>query len=189
MTWLVAGVLLWSAAHLFPAFLPTARRQLIDHLGNNRYRGLFALVIVGALVLMIFGWRSAAFRPVYAPPLYGSVIVLVLMYLSFLLFAAADAPGNIKRFIRHPMLTGAAVWSLTHLLANGDSRSIVLFGGIGIWALVEMVAINRRDGAWQRPAPVAASKDAMTAAGSALLFVVVLFLHEYVFGVSALTAL
>ncbi len=189
MAWLIAGVLLWSALHLSPALLPGTRRQLMDRLGNKRYRGLFALLIVGAIVLIVIGWRSVAIRPVYVPPLYGSSVVMLLMYVSFLLFAAADAPGNLKRFIRHPMLTGAVVWSIAHLLANGDNRSVVLFGGIGAWALVEMIAINHRDGAWQRPAPVAVSKDVMTAFGSAVLYAIVLFLHKYLFGVAPLQSL
>ena len=42
---------------------------------------------------------------------------------------------------------------MSHLLANGDGRSIVLFGGLGLWAVVAIVAINRRDGAWQKPEP------------------------------------
>lgn len=166
--------------------MPNARTRLIDKLGNGPYRGLFALDIVIAMVLIVVGWRSTDVQFVYVPPLYGSPIVSALMFASFILFAAADAPGNIKRFLRHPMLTGAVVWSVAHLLANGDNRSIVLFGGIGLWALVEIVLITRRDGEWVKPAAVSPAKDAMTVVASAVIFGIVLYLHKFLFGVPAL---
>jgi len=166
--------------------MPNFRTRLIDKLGNGPYRGLFALDILVAMVLMVVGWRSANVQLVYVPPLYGSPIVTALMFASFILFAAASAPGNIKRFLRHPMLTGAIVWSVAHLLANGDNRSVVLFGGIGLWALIEIILISRRDGEWAKPAAVSPSKDAMTVVGSAVIFGIVVYLHKFLFGVSAL---
>ena len=189
MTLLIVGVLLWSLVHLFPSVMPNARARLIGRLGDGPYRGLFALDIVIALVLIVLGWRAADAHLVYTPPLFGSPIVTALMFVSFLLFAAANAPGNLKRVLRHPMLTGTVVWSAAHLLANGDSRSIVLFGGIGLWALISIVTINRRDREWVRPEPVPASRDLMTLIATAALFALFLFLHPYLFGVSALPGL
>ena len=186
MTLLIIGVLFWSAVHLFPSLMPATRDRLIGKLGNNPYRGLFALDIVIALVLIVFGWRSAAIAPLYVPPLYGSPIVTGMLLLSFILFAAANAPGNIKRFLRHPMLTGMAVWAGAHLLANGDNRSVILFGGLGAWAIIAMLTISLRDGGWEKPAAVPFSRDLMTIAASAALFALVLYLHEAIFGVSPL---
>jgi len=73
MTLLIAGVLLWSIAHLFPAVAPGARANLAGKLGAGPYKGLFALDIILALALIIFGWKAATPTAVYAPPLYGSV--------------------------------------------------------------------------------------------------------------------
>jgi len=186
MTLLVIGVLVWSATHLVPSVTPGIRGNLVGRLGEKPYRGLFALIILIALTLIVLGWRSAELQALYTPPLYGSVFITVLMFISFLLFAAANAPGNIKRILRHPMLTGTIVWSAAHLLANGDNRSVVLFGGIGLWALISIVTINRREGPWTRPAAVSPTKDAMTVVGTAVIFAIVLYLHHLVLGVSAL---
>lgn len=186
MTILIIGVLLWTFVHLFPSLMPNARANAIAALGNNTYRGLFALAIVISLVGIVVGWRTADIQPIYAPPLYGSIVVTVLMFASFVLFAAANAPGNIKRYLRHPMLTGALVWGIAHLLANGDKRSLVLFGGIGLWSLISIILISRREGEWQRPAAVSAAKDAMTIIGSAVIFGIVIYLHKFLFGVSSL---
>lgn len=186
MTLLIIGVLLWSASHLFPSLMPETRTRLIERIGNKPYRGLFALDIVIALVLIVLGWRSAAIAPVYVPPLYGSPIVTGMMLLSFILFAAANAPGNIKRLLRHPMLTGMAVWAGAHLLANGDNRSVVLFGGLGAWAIIAMLTISLRDGGREKPGAVPFSRDLMTIVASAALFAIVIYFHEAVIGVSPL---
>jgi len=189
LTLLITGVLLWSALHLFPSVMPAARNRLNEHLGKSRYRGLFALGIGLTLVLIIFGWRNAAIAPIYVPPLFGSPVVPGLMLLSFLLFAAANAPGNIKRFLRHPMLTGMAVWAGAHLLANGDNRSVVLFGGLGAWAIVAMLSINLRDGTREKPDAVPFSRDLMTIVASVVMFAIVIYVHEMVIGVSPLPAM
>lgn len=185
MTLLLAGVALWSVVHLFPSLMPTSRAVLIGKLGNNAYRGLFALSILVGLVLIVVGWRSAELRAVYSPPLYGSLVIPALMLLSFVLFAAANTPNNIKRLIRHPMLTGMIVWSAAHLLANGDSRSIALFAGLGVWALISIITISRRDRVWEKPAAVTVLKDVTTLIASAALFAVVLYFHGFFFGVPA----
>ena len=162
---------------------------MIERLGNSRYHALFAFGIVVTLVLIVIGWRNAAIAPVYVPPLFGSPVVPGMMLLSFLLFAAANAPGNIKRFLRHPMLTGMAVWAGAHLLANGDNRSVVLFGGLAAWAIIAMLTIGRRDGAWEKPKAVPFSRDLMTIVASVVMFAIVVYFHESVIGVSPLPAM
>jgi uncharacterized membrane protein len=82
------------------------------------------------------------------------------------------------------MLTGTILWSLAHLLANGDNRSVVLFGGLGLWAVVSILLVNRRDGVFSPPPAVPFTRDLMTLAGAAVVFAVVALLHRWLFGVS-----
>ena len=190
MTLLIAGVVLWSVAHLFPSILPAGRTALVARFGEGPYKGVISLALVASIVLMMVGWRSIVPANVYNPPLHGSPIVSALMLLSFILFAAASAPGNIKRFLRHPMLTGMIVWGAAHLLANGESRSIVLFAGLSAWALISIVTINLREGAWkEKPAAVPISKDAMTIVASIALFALVAWGHVFVFNRPAIPGL
>ncbi len=186
MAVLICGVLLWSCVHLFPSVMPGVRSALITKLGNKPYRGLFALDIVIALALIVIGWRMADVRLLYVPPLHGSLVVPALVFVAFALFAAANSPGNIKRLLRHPMLTGVVIWSGAHLLANGENRSVVLFGGLGAWALLSMFLINRRDGARVRPPAAPVARDAITVLASGVLFGIVLYFHKSLFGVPAL---
>lgn len=184
MIMLTAGVLLWIAVHLFPSVMPGARQGLIGKLGEGPYKGLFALDLVIAILLMVFGWRSAMPEYWYTPPLAGmQTIMFILVAIAFMLMGAANAPTNLKRHIRHPMLTGVIVWASAHLLANGDSRSVILFGGLALWGVVAIFTISARDGEWERPEPVAASKDIVLIAIGAALTAVVAFFHEYLSGV------
>ena len=184
MAFLIAGVVLWAAVHLFPSLVPSARATLIKSLGENLYKGLVTVDIVIARALIVYGWRTTELAIWYVPPLLGSPIVTLLVFIAFYLFAAANAPGNTKRYLRHPMLTGTIVWGVAHLLANGENRSVVLFGGIALWAFISILLINRREGAYEKPGPVPLSRDLMTFAATAVVFAIVLFGHEWAFGVS-----
>jgi uncharacterized membrane protein len=186
MVWLVLGVLVWSVVHASRSGAPALRARLVARLGADPYRGLFSLVILSSVALMVVGWRATTPRLLYAPPLWGHGAALALMFVALVLFAASGLPTNIKRAIRHPQLTGVALWSLAHLLANGDSRSLVLFSVLGIWALLEMVLINRREGAWQRPLPLPLSAEVKPLLGGLVAYVILLLVHPYLFGVAAL---
>ena len=184
MVWLLLGVLAWSATHLLPSAGVPVRAGLIERLGEDRYKGLFALTILLSIVLMVLGWRSAEPVHLYAPPGWSRLAANVLMVVALVLFAASGLTTNLKRVLRHPQLTGAATWAGAHLLANGDSRSLVLFGGIGLWAVVAMLLINRRDGAWEKPEPQPMSADLKPLIAGVVAFVVVYLAHPWIAGVS-----
>lgn len=82
------------------------------------------------------------------------------------------------------MLTGVSVWALSHLLTNGTTRALVLFGGIGLWALIEIILINRRDGAYTKPEAPEFSEEVKGLFFSAGMLIAVLLLHPYFTGVT-----
>jgi hypothetical protein len=81
--------------------------------------------------------------------------------------------------MRHPMLTGFLLWTVSHLLVNGDTTSIILFGGLGIWAVAEMIVINRAEPEWVPPPKGSIAKDAMFFAISVLLLFVIGWVHTW----------
>jgi uncharacterized membrane protein len=180
------GDALWAATHLLKSAAGPFRQSLISRLGEDKYKGLISLVIVTSLVLMVVGWRSTLPSIVYSPPLWGRHATMLLMLLALVLFAASGMPSNIKRLLRHPQLTGVITWTVAHLVSNGDSRSLVLFGGIGLWALIEILLINRRDPAWQTAASQPASADIRVIVGAIVAYVLIYFAHPYLFGVSVM---
>jgi len=187
LTLLIGGLLLFTVAHLFPAAFAGPRKQLVDKLGFNPYRGLFSLVIVASLLSIVFGWKAAPQTNVYTAALHGSPIVPALVFVAFVLFVASQSKTNIRRFVRHPQMAAVLFWSAAHLLANGETRSLILFGGLGIWAIAEILLCNRRDGAWEKPAPTSTSTDVITVVIATVAFALILYFHQALFGVPVWT--
>ena len=185
MIWLVLGVSLFAGIHMLPTAAAT-RERVVERLGEQPYKGLFSLGSVGGIVLMVIGWRSSVPSTLYAPPGWGAAVANPLIFVALVLFVASSLPTNLKRLIRHPQLTGVVTWAGAHLLANGDSRSLVLFGGIGVWAVVEMGLLNRRAGAWQRPEPLPLVAEFKPLIGAAVAFAILFLVHPYITGVSPL---
>jgi uncharacterized membrane protein len=181
---LVAGVAVWSATHLFPALAPGARRALVGKLGEKRYKGLFALIVVAGLALIIWGWKTTFPEFLYAPPTWGRHVTMLLVLIAFVLFSASHGANNIRRLVRHPQLTAVALWGFGHLLANGEQRSVVLFGGMTAWAIVSIILINRREGARTRPEPAPYRKDVIAVVAGAVVYAIVIGAHQWLFGFS-----
>lgn len=184
MTLLALGVLLFAGLHLIKSLAPDLRSGLQAKLGENGYKGIISLLLIGSVVLIVLGWRSAVPQFVYAPAPALHSLALAVMLLAFWLLVVASRPSRLKRIVRHPQLTGLVLWAGAHLLLNGDSRSLVLFGGLGVWALVEIFAINRRDGGWQKPEAPGVAADLVNLVITAVLVAVVIYIHPWLAGIS-----
>lgn len=179
MILLLLGLALWIAAHAFKAAAPGARADLAARLGDGPARGAMAAGIGLGLLLMILGYRAAPFVAIWTPPLWTVHLNNLLMLVAFIVFGMGMSKGRARAWLRHPMLTGVAIWALAHLLVNGDLASILLFGGLGAWALAEMALINARDGAWVRPAPGPASGDVRLVIIGVVAFSVTAAIHAW----------
>ena len=149
MTLLAIGILLFAGTHLVKALAPALRSDLQRRLGANACKGIFSLLVVAGIGLIIAGWRSTVPQWVFLryprartwspwrcwswPSGFdGSEFSSV-----------APAPGDPP-----PQLSGVALWGIAHLLLNGDSRGRAAVRRHDRRALVEMAAINHRDGVW-----------------------------------------
>ena len=184
MVMLISGVLLWSLLHLIPVAGRDARQSGIDKLGEGGYKGLFSLAMLCAIALMVFGWRNSLPTSVYIPSMEMRWAAIALTALGFILMAAANHPTRIGRIVRHPQLTGVLFWAIAHLLANGDSRSLILFGGLGAWCVVMILLINRRDGDWVKPEPPSWAVEIVGVVIGLAVFALFFFVHPWVAGVS-----
>ncbi len=185
---LPAGVLLWALTHLSISVTPGVRESLITGMGENLYKGLFSLVLVGAIVLMVMGWKDSSPVLLYALPAGVKLVTMALMWVALILFICARAPNDFKRILRHPQLTAVIVWAFAHLLSNGDSRSLFLFGGLGLWAILEIIFINRREGVWQKSEPVGVVRNLITVVIGTVLFLVVAYAHPWLAGIAIVPA-
>jgi uncharacterized membrane protein len=170
---------------MFPAVRSTSAALA----GEKPYKIVFALLSLLGIVLIVRGWGTAPADFLYVPPPALRHVTMLLVLIAFILLAASHARTNIKRLIRHPMLTGVLVWAIGHLLANGETRAVILFGSFALWAVIEILLTNARDGSWVRPEPVALKKDIITLVVGVVVFVIVMFIHPWIAGVPILPAL
>lgn len=188
MTRLAFGVLLWSMVHFFPALAPDIKKSMLGRFGEYPYKGAFTLLMIVAIYLIITGWSSLTppegieLVAFYDPPEWGGHAAAALTLIGFILFLAPYPPNNFKRLLRHPQLTGFACWGVGHLLAVGTVRSLVFFGGLTAWALLEIILINERDGAWTRPEKAPVKNDVAMVLFAVLVYMAFLYTHHLLFG-------
>ena len=133
---------------------------------------MFTLVSLAGLALVVVGYRMAdRGEQLFAPWPAAIATAPYAVTLAFVLFAAANMRTHIRRAVQHPMLLGLLVWSVAHLLANGDARGTVLFGAFAAYAIGDLIsAVNRR--AVKTFTPTAAHDAIAIAVGIALALLV-----------------
>ena len=179
MNTLIAGLMLWSIAHFFKRLAPNLRASMTAKMGNGS-KGVMALLILASIVLMVIGYRAAPVEFIYWLPSWATHVNNTLMLVSVALLGMGSSKGRARTWLRHPMLTGVIVWAIAHLLVNGDVASIVLFGGLAVWAVISMVLINVQDGKWQKPEAGPASGDVKWLIISAVVFAVIAGIHIWI---------
>jgi uncharacterized membrane protein len=156
MGMLVFATLVFLATH-FVSGTPL-RPALINALGEWPYRGVYSLVAAVTLVWMIWAYAAAP-----REPLFSGVreIAFVLMPLAFVLIACGywrnptmvgadkllkseDPARGVIRITRHPIMWGVMLWAAAHVLARGDAKALVFFGGFLVLGLVGTLSMDRR---------------------------------------------
>jgi uncharacterized membrane protein len=128
-------------------------------------RGFLAVYSVTALVT--FAWFLVAYTRAPTIALWPSqkwtaLVPVVIMPLATVLLVAgystpnptavgmertarADDPApGILRVTRHPVMWAIGLWAISHIIANGDLRSLLFFGAFAALALGGTVLIDRK---------------------------------------------
>lgn len=141
MIYILAGLIFWSGVHFWKRIAPKEREKF-----GEKGKIFVALGSVLGIVFMVFGYKVST-GTIYwgrTPAMTG--INNLLMIFAIYLFASSGAKTRVTKAIRHPQLTAVVVWAFAHILVNGDSPSFVLFGGMAVWAIAEMILLNRAEG-------------------------------------------
>ncbi|MEM7259008.1 MAG: NnrU family protein [Pseudomonadota bacterium] len=145
MLLIIIGLIIWVAAHLLRSCAKGFRESLQQKFGNGS-KGIIGVVILVSLILMIIGYRSAEFIPVWSPPVWFRYLNNLLMFVALYMYlTTATQPGIAFVFgsLKHPQLAGFKLWAIAHLLVNGNLAAIILFGGLLIWAVIQIIIANR----------------------------------------------
>ena len=219
MALLVLAAAVFLATHYLSS--TPLRSGLVAMLGEKAYLGLYSLVSLAAVGWMIWAYVKAPYERLWVGDEF-KVWVVVLMPVSLVsivvggmtknpsavrqesMLGSMGEPRGILRITRHPIQWGIALWALLHLVARGDTASVVFFGGFAVLAISGTILIdvrkNRTLGVeWQRFASVTSNfpfaaiiqgrnqfrfdeigwNKALIGLGA---YLVLVFLHPYLFG-------
>jgi len=181
---LILGLVLFLGIHSVRMIAPGFRDQRMEAMGENGWKGVFAVISLVGLALIIWGWSKYRLEApeIYQPPEWGRHANYLLTLLAFILIASANVKaGRIKAAVGHPMLLGTIFWSLGHLLANGDLASILLFGAFLVYAIADRIAVVGR--ADSPPVFVSYRGDVIAIVGGGVVYAAFLFwLHGALIG-------
>jgi len=160
---LALGLVLMLGAHVF-ASLRGPRGRLVERIGADPYRGLHSLVALLGLVLVVWGfirYRASDWEQIWVPPEHARDLTWTLMWLACVSLACMyGKPSRFRGWLRHPLLAALTLWSLAHLVSNGDAGGMLLFGAFFVWSIYARVALERRGDAGAAPAAAFTRADA-----------------------------
>ncbi|MDA0228779.1 MAG: NnrU family protein [Proteobacteria bacterium] len=203
---LAIALVVFIGIHLMPG-VPGLRKTLRGALGKQAYRAVFSLIAIGGTVWIVFAHMDAPYTQLWEAPGWTQLIPLAVMPLVLILLAGMSAPG-MQKVTRHPLLWALFLWAAAHIPTNGDAASLMLFGALALFALIDQPLADARI---RREEPERwAEKFAGSSAipfvaalrgkgrpslreigyvrivAALVLYLVILFAHEHVIGFSAL---
>ncbi len=159
---LILAVVFFVSIHLFVSGT-SLRTKLVERLGEQAYMGLFSILSLVGLMWMIQAYYGQAPRIELWGQIYtGRILSSMLIFLAFMfmvpglltpgptsvggeqLFKDEQPARGILRITRHPFLSGMAIWSLTHLIYNGDLASFIFFGSFLVVATFGPKSIDNK---------------------------------------------
>jgi uncharacterized membrane protein len=190
MTALYLGLLAFGLPHLFSMLMPAARDALKARIGEGAYKGLYTLLSLAGVVGMGIGyWHGragpAALDMVYEPLLWARHITITLALLGWILIAASHGKSHIKAWIKNPMSWGFALWSLGHLLVNGETAVVYIFGLIFALAVLDIILSTVR-GTFTPFEPRIRSDVIAVVAGTVVFLALSLGFHPWVLNIPVL---
>ena len=155
-----AALVIATAAFLATHFVSSTplRAKLVVAMGEWPYRGLYSLVAFLTLGWMIWAYASAPREQLWIG--YKN-LTFVVMPLAFILIACGywrnptmvgadallrseDPARGMIRITRHPIMWGIILWAVAHILARGDLKGLIFFGGLLLLAVVGTLSMDAR---------------------------------------------
>lgn len=167
---LIVGLAGFVGGH-FLLSSPPLRDPLVRAIGEERFRGLYALLALATLTWSVLAFGRAPVVEVWSPPAWTRWLPNLAMPVAAMLLVAGvttrsptavggetvlEDPRVVRGILtvtRHPFLNATGLWALAHLAANGDLASMLLFASIALLSYAGMPALDakvrrRTEAAW-----------------------------------------
>jgi len=156
-------LLLAGAVFLVTHFVPSTplRPGLVATLGEKGYLGAYTLIAFAALGWLIWAYIKAPYERLWVGDEF-KVWALVLMPFALVSVVVGGMtrnptavrqehalksfgdPRGILRITRHPIMWGIALWATVHIIARGDTASVIFFGTMLLLAVLGTIFIDSR---------------------------------------------
>ncbi len=210
----IAAFAVFFLSHSIPV-RPAVKSRIVARTGALGFALLYSALSIAVLTWIIIAAGRAPFVEIWGwaewqnhVPLTGMFVATLIVTMVFgqpnpLSFGGwnndrfdPDNPGLIG-WIRHPLLMALLIWSAAHMVPNGNLAHVIVFGLFAGFSILGMAIIDRRArrilGAetWQHLSKtrrnLTISRRGITRiAISVLIYLALLYSHEWVIGVSPL---
>lgn len=186
---LIAGLIIFLGIHSVRIVADGWRTRTLARVGEKTWKLSYTVLSIASFALIVWGYGQARQTPVvlWALPAWGAKATGALMLASLTMLAGAYVPGSkLKSVLHHPMLWSVLVFAVAHLLANNTLADLLLFGGFGVWAALDLLSCYARDrAAGTEYAPAKPGLTAVNAmVGLAVWAAFAFWLHTVLIGVS-----
>lgn len=188
MAALVIGLFVFLGVHSFRIVAEDFRTRHVARLGLKGWKACIGTASLASFALLVWGYGEARQMPhsIWVPPYALREVGYALTVMTEILVVAAYLPGNrFKAWLGHPMLVGVMLWSVAHLLSNGNAHAMLVFVSFLVWAMLAYRAARRRDQlAGVQAVPGASWRTfAVIAIGAANWTLIAFLLHGWLIGV------
>lgn len=157
----VCASVVFLISHSLPA-RPAMRQRFMGWIGRPAYLTLYSAISLALLAWVIIAAGRAPYIGLWARSPERVWLANLLMAAALVLAVCGSAIANpfslggvagkvydpirpgILAVTRHPLLWALVLWSLAHLLANGDLAHVVLFAAMGVFSLFGVLVMERR---------------------------------------------
>ncbi len=163
MNWLETALafLVFFLSHSIPV-QPLLKSKLVTRLGASGFSIAYSLLSLGTLYWLLLATSRAPFVELWQWQLWQNHVPIVAMLIALWIAAMsvgrpnpfsfggarnetfAPAKCGLVKWIRHPLLIAMLIWSLAHIVPNGDLAHMLLFGSFSCFSLFGVWAVDRR---------------------------------------------
>lgn len=158
---LILAALAFWLIHIVPSSI--VRERLVSRIGEKGYLAGFSLLSILIFVWLIFAYRGAPVGDMlWDAGNAGRYIAMLLMLIASILFISANTSPNptavgagkliekesaysgINAITRHPLMWSITLWSIAHILNNGEISALIFFGAFGLLAFCGTFLIDAK---------------------------------------------
>ena len=156
---LIAACLLFLTMHWLVSGGPL-RTPMVNILGENLFKILFALITILNLVWMGVAYSNAAYEPTWGVLTGLQPVTIIIMFVACIMLPMSImdknptllglvSPENVKakgmlRVTRHAGLIALGLWGVAHFIIKGDWASHIMFGTIAFEGLIGPLNLDRK---------------------------------------------